>query len=161
MNTKEILLHEAKRKGMCVENFKALLKCEDRERMVALYLKTIDWALECDYPSLNVLRDRFGDCEELGIYVGREFHGETFSRLQTYVFHNCSGVINVAMDYDECIIPMLYFANDCHISVGCEQRQPDFCPAIRVPLYIFGDNSITDSNNENVIFTKYEMEVLK
>jgi hypothetical protein len=61
------------------------------------------------------------------------------------------------MDYDNMVIPMLYFANDCHMTIKCDQ---DNTPAIRVPLYIFGDNRINAASNENVIFGKYEMEVL-
>jgi hypothetical protein len=157
MDAKAILIHEAKRKGMCAENYKALLGCEDRGQMIALYLKTIDWALEQNYPSYNILQEHFSDCEQQGIFVGRTFKGETFSRLQTYVFHHCSGTINVAMDYKHKIIPMLYFANDCHITINCKQQNS---PAIRVPLYIFGDNTITTEDNANVIFGKYDMEVI-
>jgi hypothetical protein len=33
-------------------------------------------------------------------------------------------------------------------------------PPIRVPLYIFGDNVITVNENENAVFTKYQIDLL-
>jgi hypothetical protein len=115
--------------------------------------------MERDYPPLHILRQQCAntECQECGIYIDHTFHGETLSELQTYIFHNCRGVINVAMDYDNANIPMLYFANDCHMTVQCEQENS---PAIRVPLYVFGENRVTCASNDNATFRVYEIELL-
>jgi hypothetical protein len=156
MELKGMLMKDAKAKGICVDGYKTMEQCSNVGELVDFYIQSIDWCLEKDYPTLQYIRDNFSDIQNKGIYVGQTFHGEKFSRLQSYVFHDCSGVINVEMDYENAIIPMLYFANNCHITVICKQKNT---PAIRVPLYIFGDNVITAQDDENVIFSKYQMEV--
>jgi hypothetical protein len=158
MNWKEHLLNQAKRYKMCKENFAALSACESKDEAVRLYIKTIDWALENNYPALRVLEAEFAEQEHNGIFVGKTFHGEEFSHLQTYVFHNCKGRINVAMDYENAIIPMFYFANGCDISITCEQ---DNIYPIKVPIYIFGDDNIVSAkNDDNAVFLKYKQDVL-
>lgn len=137
---------------MCNENLSALRDCPDRLTAIALYKKTIDWALENDYPTLYDIRTFFGDCEDYGIYVDKDLSGITVSRLQTYVFHNCYGTLNVEMDYENKVIPMLYFANDCDVTVVC--NQPNMRP-IRVPIYMTAGNVVNVYKTSNAEFKKY------
>lgn len=147
----QLLLKLARAKGMCAENYARLARCESKGELVKLYKRTIDWALENDYPPIGVLRDHFRDVAEMGVFVDHTFKGETLSSRQVYVFHNCSGVINVEMDEEREIIPMLYFANDCHIHV--ESEQP-----IRIPLYIAKDGGvITFNGHGEATFKRYEI----
>ena len=132
---KEYLLRQARLNSMCTENIDALRACETKADAIALYKKTIDWALEKNYPPVNFIRNEFGDCEDLGIFVDKTFYGEVLNEHQCYVFHNCRGHITVDINIEKRIIPMLYFANGCNISVSCVSE-------IRVPLYIFGENNI-------------------
>lgn len=120
---------------MCTENIDALRVCETKADAIALYKKTIDWALEKNYPPVNFIRNEFGDCEDLGIFIDKTFNGELLNEHQCYVFHNCRGHIAVDINIEKKIIPMLYFANGCNISVSCVSE-------IRVPLYIFGESNI-------------------
>lgn len=153
MEYKELLLKMAKAKGICVDGYKFVQRTDDKDALVKYYLGIIDWSLERNFPPLSFLSEHFSDCEHLGLYINKTFHGETFSHLQAYVFHNCHGHINVEMDYDNAIIPMLYFANNCHMTIGCEQEN---IRPIRVPLYIFGDNVISAHDNDNIEFIKYD-----
>lgn len=132
---KEYLLRQARLESMCTENMDALRACETKADAVALYKKTIDWALEKNYPPVNFIRNEFGDCEDLGIFVDKTFYGEILNEHQCYVFHNCRGHITVDINIQKKVIPMLYFANGCNISVSCTSQ-------IKVPLYIFGENNI-------------------
>jgi hypothetical protein len=157
METTDNLLHEAKTKGMCLENFNALRHCTDRHQQIYLYKKTIDWALENSYPNIATIRRDFSDCEDDGVFVDKQFHGETFNDQQTYVFHHCSGTINVEMNLQQAIIPMLYFANDCHINVTCNQSN---VRPINVPLYIFGDSTITTEDVDGAKFTTYNFDLI-
>lgn len=121
---------------MCLDNLDALRACQTKAEAINLYKKTIDWALERNYPSVNFIRNEFGDFEDMGIFVDKEFHGELLDEHQCYVFHNCRGNIKVDLNVEKKIIPMLYFANNCDVSVSrCDTP-------ITVPLYIFGDNII-------------------
>ena len=72
---KEYLLRQARLESMCTENMDALRACETKADAVALYKKTIDWALEKNYPPVNFIRNEFGDCENLGVYIDRTFNG--------------------------------------------------------------------------------------
>jgi hypothetical protein len=151
----ETLMHEARVKGICIDGFKEMRNLQDKSRLVGYYMKTLDWSLERDFPTLAFLRENFKDQEGNGVYIDKKFHGEEFSSLQAYVFHSCSGVIKVAMDYKNAVIPMLYFANDCHMTVICEQEN---LRPIRVPLYVYGDNTVVATNNDNVAFIVYKEE---
>ena len=139
---------------MCTENMDALRACETKADAVALYKKTIDWALEKNYPPVNFIRNEFGDCENLGVYIDRTFNGELLNEHQCYVFHNCKGYITVDINIPLKIIPMLYFANGCDLSIS-RADTPHTLP-IRVPLYIFGENNISAEDNNDVTFKKYQ-----
>lgn len=141
---------------MCEENRTALEGIDTKADAIELYKKTIDWALEEGYPTLETLRQDFSDCEEFGIYVGRRFHGEILNREQVYVFHNCTGTIRTGMNLNKRIIPMLYFANGCDMSVkGIGDRNMQ----IRVPLYVFGENRVVGEKSDDIICKIYEYEV--
>lgn len=157
MDIKKELLREAQRKGMCLPNLKGIAESDSKEDLAALYLKTIDWALENSYPNLAMLRRNFSDMDRFGIFVDKTFHGEELCDRQVYVFHHCTGSIKVAMNYDKVIIPMLYFANDCLMKITCEQENAG---GLFVPLYIFGDNTIYAEDSPNVTFKKYGFELI-
>ena len=139
---------------MCTENLEGLRACETKADAVALYKKTIDWALEENYPPVNFIRNEFGDCEDQGIFIDRVFNGELLNEHQCYVFHNCRGHIAVDINIPLKIIPMLYFANGCDLSIS-RADTPHTLP-IRVPLYIFGENNISAEDNDDVTFKKYQ-----
>jgi hypothetical protein len=160
MGLKEELMRTARTKGICLDGFQTMHSANSKEALVAYYLQTPDWSLERSFPRLDVLRQHFADCQEQGVYIDATFHGETFSKLQTYVFHNCKGVINVEMDYAEANIPMLYFANDCHVEIVCRQQQGEGVPAIRIPMYVFGENVVTYEDTDNAVFQRYDFELL-
>ena len=137
---------------MCTENIDALRACETKADAVTLYKKTIDWALEKSYPPVNFIRNEFGDCEDLGIFVDKDFHGELLNEHQCYVFHNCRGHIAVDINIEKRIIPMLYFANGCNLRVTRAESPQSL--HIKVPLYIYGENTIVADDDEDIIFTR-------
>lgn len=126
--------------GICAEGY-AQMRAYDRDGLIDLYVKNPDWCMERNFPSLELLRRELSDIEDKGVFVGKTFNGEVFFEKQVYIFHDCKGTIKVAMDYDNAVMPMLYFANGCNMTVSCEQENN---PPIRVPLYI------TDEGNNNV-----------
>ena len=129
---KHQLMQQARFNGICAPGYE-LMRGYDRDGLIGYYVQNPDWAMERGFPSLELLRREFSDIEDKGVFVGKTFDGEVFDKLQTYIFHDCKGAIRVAMDYDNAVIPMLYFANGCNIRVECEQKND---PAINIPLYI-------------------------
>lgn len=140
---------------MCLENREALNSVDSLSDAVSLYKKTIDWALEEGYPNFGTLQRFFSGCEDFGIFVNKEFHGEFLNAQEVYVFHHCSGSIRVGLNKGLRIIPMLYFANGCDMSV--KPGGPSNLN-IRVPLYIFGNNVIKASSSGDVVFKSYKFD---
>lgn len=153
---KRQLRREASAHHMCAENRGALELVDSKDDAIALYKKTIDWALEEGYPNLTTLRREFSDCEEYGIFVDKHFHGEILDKQQVYVFHNCTGTIRTGLNVERRIIPMLYFANGCNMTVKGIGRSYS---QVRVPLYIFGENHVFGENSEDIECKIYEYEV--
>ena len=109
---------------------------------LALYKRIIDWCLENNSPSVDLLRQYRQDCAYNGIFIDRHFDGELLTDSPVYVFHNCSGTIHVGLNVKRRIIPMLYFANGCDMTVVGEGPSK-----VRVPLYVFGKNRIEAEEN--------------
>lgn len=154
------IIEAAKIKGICADGYN-LMRGMDKEGMVDYYLANLDWPLERGVPDLQTLVDKFSDCEKKGIYVGQTFNNDTLNSLQTYVFHDCKEIIRVGLNIDKAIIPMLYFANGCDMVIeGIATRGADFHPSV-IPLYIFGENSITADDTPFVAFKKFHMGMLE
>lgn len=150
---KQTLMAGARDGGICADGY-AEMRGYDRDKLIAMYLRVPDWCLERGFPSLELLRREFADIQNRGVYVDKHFDGETLSSKVVYVLHKCTGIVNVEMDYEAKIIPMLYFANGCDITVRCTQPNR---PAIRVPLYVYGsDNNVhtdkADAHNAMFLF---------
>ena len=141
---------------MCEENRLALEEASSKEAAVALYLKTIDWALEEGYPRLDTLREYFMDCEPYGVFIDRKFHNELFIDKPVYVFHHCSGTIRVGLNRMKSTIPMVYVANGCNLHV---QASDNLGLRTRVPIYNFGDNRVIGEDSENLVCKVYNLEV--
>lgn len=156
MELREQLMEGAKRGGICAEGY-GHIRGYDREELVRYYTECPDWCIERGFPSLELLRREFSDCEAAGVFVGKTFDGEVFNRLQAYIFHDCKGTIKVAMDYDNAVIPMLYFANGCNVRVECEQ---DNDPAITVPLYIAEDCKVVGGKSAGCVFKRHKIKLM-
>lgn len=149
------LRREASGHGMCKENRDALDSIQSKGEAIALYKKTIDWALEEGYPNFGTIQRDFADCGEFGVFVNRDFHGELFTDEQVYVFHHCSGWIRTGINVQKRIIPMMYFANGCNMTI--KPIGKNVVP-VRVPLYVFGENMVRAKDSEDVVFKHYKLE---
>lgn len=142
--------------GGCTEAYRELLSCGTKDDMIGVYKRNYQWCLENGFPAIDFIKREFTGYDRDNIFVGKHFDGETV-KAQTAIFHNCTGTVNVEMDYDEAVIPMLYFANGCDMKVVCRQ---DNVPPIDVPLYIFGGNRIEADDAYNIKFKRYLYDVL-
>jgi len=153
---KRQLRREASVHHMCGENRTALEGVDTLNEAISLYKKTIDWALEEGYPNMGTLRRYFSHCDEFGVYIDKEFHGEVLTQQQVYVFHNCTGTIRTGLNVGKAIIPMLYFANGCDMNV---RGIPGSNTQARVPLYVFGDNRVAGEQSDDIICKTYTYDV--
>lgn len=152
---KKQLRREASAHHMCEENRTLLESVESKSDAIELYKRTIDWALEENYPNLETIRSCFSDCEAEGVFVDKHFTGEILTDHKVYIFHNCTGVIRVGLNVKMRIIPMLYFANGCQMTIkplGSSRLD------VRVPLYVFGDNRVNGEGSDEVVFKTYKFD---
>lgn len=154
---KETLMNDARRGGICAEGY-GQMRGYDREGLIDYYVQNPDWCMERGFPSLELMRREFSDIEGKGVFIGKTFDGEVFDKLQTYIFHDCKGTIKVAMDYENAVIPMLYFANGCRMRVECEQKND---PAINVPLYIAEDCKVVGARTDNCVFRRKTIKLIE
>lgn len=153
---KRQLRREASVHHMCGENRDALEAVETKAEAIELYKKTIDWALEENYPALSTIRSIFADCEDEGVFVDKEFHGEVLNGHSVYVFHNCTGVVRTGLNIQKRIIPMMYFANGCDMEI--RSAGPSGLE-VRVPLYVFGANTVRAVPSEDLKCKTYKFDV--
>jgi len=135
---------------MCEDKRHALEQMRSTSDAVALYLGSLEWALGENYPELDELRKNFGprELEIYGIYIDRVFNGERFYGKQRYIFHNCKGTIRTGLNSELEIIPMLFFANGCEMSVRSFEHYPI---PINVPLYVYGDCAIDGEVSNDIV----------
>lgn len=150
---REILITQAESKGVCNEGHSKIEAAINIDSLIDYYLTMVNWAMENSFPTYQTIVENFSDFEYKGIFVNKTFQGEELCGLQSYVFHNCKGVVKVAMDYDQGIIPMLYIGNGCELTIGCSQSN---IPAIIVPIEEFGENVLALQENENIKFKHYK-----
>ena len=159
MEIKDYLIKQARLNNVCFEGYN-IMRSSDINGLVDYYLSAPDWCLERDFPDYDTLLHNFADkVESKGIYINRDVSDIVASDRQVYVFHHCTGTLHVAMDYDKCIIPMIYIANGCDIKVVCEQERNEGMP-INVPIYIFGENAVTPLENSFATFKIYNNKIL-
>lgn len=154
---KETLMKDARHEGICAEGY-AEMRGYDRVGLIRYYLANPDWCMERDFPSLELLRCEFSGCEDKGIFVDRIFNGELLSKNQVYVFHHCVGAVRIGWNPEEAIIPMLYFANGCELTVTSDGAwNPNPVP---VPAYVFGRNRVEALSDDSVKFTVFNHDTI-
>lgn len=158
MELKYLLMQEAHANGICKEGYKEMREC-DVMTLVKYYITHPDWCMEREYPSFEILKEYFSDCENMGVFVDKAFSGEILNDRQTYIFHRCRGIVRVSLNIDKCIIPMLYFGNDCDITIEGVSVGENRMPTI-IPLYVFGKNALETKDAPFVTFRRYEHELL-
>ena len=154
---KNDLIRTAHAKGICADGYRQMLESADIDALIDYYIANPDWCMERNFPDLETLREHFANAGNKGVFVDRNFNGELLNDLQAYVFHNCKGTIKVSLNVDKGIIPMLYFANGCDMTVISNVKR--LLP-IRVPIYLFGKNDVTAVSDENVEFKVYKHDLV-
>lgn len=160
-NLKEILMEQARAKGICADGYREM-RADEIDRLVDFYIENPDWCLERDFPSMEMLREHFADLEDKGVFVGKTFNGELLNDKVAYVFHGCKGTVKVGLNVEKGIIPMLYVANRSRLRfVGVGDYDPQN-PRDRsvVPVYSFGKNDISAHENRYVRFNRFKNDLL-
>lgn len=131
--------------GVCEEYSELLSRAASKVEALALYKRGIDWCLENDSPSVDLLRRFKEDCAASGIFIDRHFDGELLNYHNVYVFHNCSGTIRTGLNLEKRLVPMLYFSNGCSMRI-----EGASLVHVVIPLYIFGTNDIICEGDSSI-----------
>lgn len=137
---------------------RALRLCNTKADVIKLYKRSINWCVGAGYPTLDYLRTYQNDQEEEGLFIDKVFNGETLSTQQEYIFHNCTGIVNVEMSYDRKRpnIPMLYFVQGCDMTITCNQDNGKY--PIEIPLYIAEGNKVHITPTDGAIFKRSRLK---
>lgn len=153
---KQQLIADAQAVGICSDGL-AHLQDSTIDDAVGYYVQNPNWGIERNFPTLEFIAENFADCEDMGVFVNKQFKGEVLSGKQTYILHNCKGHVYVEMDYKKRIIPMLYLANGSRLSIRCNQQE-NKCSAIIVPIYVDESSQVKAKDN---YFAKYIKHTIK
>lgn len=137
---------------------RAVRLCKTKADVINLYRRSIHWCVGAQFPSIEYLREYQSDQQENGLYIDHVFTGETISTQQAYIFHNCSGTVNVEMSYDRKRpnIPMLYFVQDNDVTLTCNQDNKGY--PIEIPLYVAEGNRVCVTPSEGAIFKRSRLK---
>ena len=142
-NWKQTLLQEAREKGMCGDYFEPLSRCADKITAIELYMKEPRWALSHDYPTLNELREWFPIYGLEGLFVGREFKGESLLECMCYALHACDGEIRTGLNLQKAIIPDIHISNGCHLKIKSEGTP------VRIDIFVYGDDNVIETEGDS------------
>jgi hypothetical protein len=89
------LAKQADKKGICQEWYYQMEDMTDKEELIGLYLKGIDFCLSNEYPSLDYIRKHFvGVMEKHHIYLDNEILAKNPKKL--VALGKCKGAIEVS-----------------------------------------------------------------
>lgn len=135
------MLADAARAGIC-RQYKGLLeRCDTLTDFLRLYRRGADWAMEHNVPSLDMLR-RFPE-ERLdlhGIYIDREFNGETLWDKQIYILRNCRGTVRTGLNVEKRLSPIFYIADGSELTF--ESANDVVVHPISVKVWLYGDSKV-------------------
>lgn len=95
MNLSKELAKQAKKMGACEEGHDELLPLQDKDAMVELYLRKIDFCLSNDYPGNDFIRSHFkGVMGKHGVFLNEAVEVE--NKPKCVCLGTCSG--NVVVD---------------------------------------------------------------
>lgn len=95
MNLSKELAERARKQGICKEWHDELLSLKDKDKMVEMYLRGIDFCLSNDYPGNDFIRSHFkGAMEKHGVFLDDAVKVE--NKPKCVCLGTCSG--NVLVD---------------------------------------------------------------
>lgn len=104
MNLTKTLARDAKRKGSCQQGYDQLVRISpsDKQSMVQLYLRNIDFCLNNNYPSNEFIKAHFdGVAQDMGVFVDQTISVDNYPKC--VCLGTTQGIIKVS-DFNVCEI---------------------------------------------------------
>ena len=138
---KQQVLTEAAGRRACRKGIDRLTECGSISDVMQLYRREADWALENDVPSLALLRQYKDERLDLhGLYIDREFDGETLWDKQVYILRNCKGTIRTGLNINKRLIPIFYIADGSELTF--ESANDVVVHPISIEVWLYGDSKV-------------------
>lgn len=157
MNTKNIIV-SARKKGLCDQWFENFQRDNSLKNLCAKYFEGSDWAMENDFPGLELLRnfktdefglhtDFVGQVSLLSVLNRKAFFGnskvrldaKSFSVSEIYIRHNSE----VEIFASENAIMIINVLDNAKVTIN---RNDD----AQVTVYVYGDNTRVVEKNINI-----------
>lgn len=91
MKLNRVLAQEAAKHNICEDWYNEMLETKDKERLIKMYLKGIDFCLSNEYPTLSFIRENFaGVMEKYGVFLDDKINTENFRHV--VALGNCEGI---------------------------------------------------------------------
>lgn len=72
MTNKDIFIKEAKKAKICSEGLQALISSDNAIELLDIFFEGSDWAIENNYPSIDLAKENKDFLHEIGFYVDYE-----------------------------------------------------------------------------------------
>lgn len=142
---KSELKSTAIKNGLCEDWQKMFEHSKDKETLVQMYMRGIDFCFSNNYPSVKYIEDNFkGVCEKYGVYVNEEVNLTNVRKL-AFV-----GKCKANLKYDSYEVAQIYAKDDSEVTIEADNHS-----IITIDCF---DNSIirvSAKNNAQVIINRY------
>lgn len=105
------LASEARKAKLCKPWLAEMIKAEDIKPLCEMYFKGDDWAMEKDFPALEVLRKFKGESDQYGLHT--DFKGDLENQKQTALF----GKSNAKLNYTGFFAGVLIIRHDSNAKI--------------------------------------------
>ena len=144
------LAGSAQENGICNEWHDRLSGCDDDQidKMLIMYRKGIDFCMKHDWPSLDVVRERFkGKMEHHGIHVDEE------CKIMNERFNVLLGHSDAAISFDQYNVGEIYIRHDSTAEIAISDHafvRLDVYDNAKVKINATGKAKITIKEHGNV-----------
>jgi hypothetical protein len=139
------LARKAKQKGICQEWHTELKSIEDKEKLVEMYIRGIDFCLANDYPSNDYIRKNFvGFMEKYGVHLDEEIR--ILNERKVIALGKCTGNVEVS-DYTTCEV---FMKHESELSIMVKDNA-----FVMVDLFDDSTLVIAASGNSKVVVNRY------
>lgn len=140
---KEELKSAAMGHGLCVPWQQMMDDISDKEMLVRMYLKGIDFCIEHDYPAVKYMEENFkGICEPLGVFVNDIINIENYPKVVAVGY--CAG----QLIFDGYTLSQVFVKHQCQLDIVALDH-------VRVTVDCFDDSFLTVKAKGNAVVTVF------
>lgn len=143
------IANQAKQRNICEEWHADLMSIKDKDQLIHMYLKGIDFCIENDFPPLDFIRKNFaGITEKHGIYIDCGF--KAIQSKKVVALGNCIGKVEIGA-YGTCEV---FVRHNSRVSIEATGNA-----FVMVNVYDSGEADVTAKDKAMVCIHNYSAMV--